>query len=279
MPIKRYVMPSEAKHKLTLKLNDKLNEINPILPKPPYFFLIQGSVGSGKTSLLYSLLRNYQKINYFDIIYVYNRVKDSDKVWQSFEKYKIVKKKNKAGKEEEEIKYITSVEIYNDYDNKQLKDLIDSIDEAQTMRRDEGKRPLNILFVFDDMAYSGITKRASAPSSLDQLIINRRHYNISIIITSQTYKALSMNARTNNLTHMILMKANKKDRELIAEDHNAGEVSTEDFLKMYENVKKSGKYDFLVVDYTDEQERRFKKNFEEVIGLKETIPDIVRDDE
>lgn len=269
MPIKRYVMPSEAKHEKTIKMNEKLNKLNSVLPKPPFFFLIQGSVGSGKTSLLYSLLRNYQKINYFDIIYIYNRVKDSDKVWQTFEKYKIIKKKNK----EEEIKYITSIEIYNDYDNKQLKNLIDAIDETQTQRRTEGKRPLNILFVFDDMAYSGITKRASAPSSLDQLIINRRHYNISIVITSQTYKALSMNARTNNLTHMVLMKANKKDLELIAEDHNAGEVSTEDFIIMYKTIKKGNKYDFLVVDYTDEQERRFKKNFEEVIEIVENEED------
>lgn len=262
MSLTKHVMPSEKKHKDTIKINEKLQKVNKNLPLMPFYSLIQGTVGSGKTSLLYSLLCNYQKINYFDVIYFYNRVSDSDEVWESFEKIKV--KKVKGQKKEVPI---TVVQIFNDYDNDQLKKLIDNINEVQKERKEEGKRPLNILFVFDDMAYSGITKKASAPSSLDQLIINRRHYNASLIITSQTYKALSQNARSNNLTHLMLMRANKTDLELIAEDH-CGEIEVVDFINAYKHVKKNGKYDFFLVDYADDIENRFKKDLDVVIKIE-----------
>jgi len=246
--MKREVIPSEKKHPRLIK---KIQQLEKELPKPPFFMIIQGSVGSGKTSLLYSLLKAYQKNNFFDIIYFYNRVSDSDPVWASFEK----KKK-------------TAVEIFNHYRNDQLINLIDNIDEVQKERREKKKRPLNILFVFDDMAYSNIVSRSKS-TALDQLVINRRHYNISLIITSQTYKALNQNLRTNNLSHMVLLRANLKDLKMISEDHNAGMVEENDFIEMYNTIKKQkgGEYDFLVVDYQDKPENIFKKNFKEIIRI------------
>lgn len=246
MPIKREIMPSEKKHP---KLIQKIEKLEKELPKPPFFIIIQGSVGSGKTSLLYSLIKNYQNNNFFDVIYFYNRVSDSDKVWMDFENKK------------------TGVDLFHNYNDSKLLELINEIDSVQTMRRAKNKRPLNILFVFDDMAYSNIVRRNKS-TALDQLVINRRHYNISLIITSQTYKALNQNLRTNNLSHFILIRANLKDLKNIAEDHNAGMVDIDDFITMYKTVKEGGKYDFLVVDYQDEPTKIFKKNFNEIIQIE-----------
>ena len=246
MPIKREVMPSEKKHP---KLIKQISQLDKELPKPPFFIIIQGSVGSGKTSLLYSLLKNYQNKNFFDVIIFYNRVADSDKVWETFEKEKK-----------------TAIEIYHNYNNNKLIDMIDNIDQVQEQRRQKKKRPLNILFVFDDMAYSNIVSRGKS-TALDQLVINRRHYNISLIITSQTYKALNQNLRTNNLSHLILLRANLRDLKNIAEDHNAGMCEEEDFIEMYKTVKEGGQYDFLVVDYQDKPTDIFKKNFTEIIKI------------
>jgi len=109
----------------------------------------------------------------------------------------------------------TAVEIYNSYNNKHLLELIDNIDKVQKERRGNKKRPLNILFVFDDMAYSNIVSKSKS-TALDQLVINRRHYNVSLLITSQTYKALNQNLRTNNLSHLLLMRANLKDLKMIS---------------------------------------------------------------
>ena len=250
MPFKQEIMPSETKHPKLLK---KISKLESILPKPPFFIIIQGSVGSGKTSLQYSLLNSYQDSSFFDIIYFYNRVSDSDKVWLSFEKDKK-----------------TAVEIFNNYSDSRLLKQIDEIDKVQNMRRDKKRRPLNILFVFDDMAYSNIVSRGKA-TALDQLVINRRHYNISLIVTSQTYKALNINLRTNNLSHLFLMRANLKDLKLIAEDHNAGMIEENDFIELYKTVKEKGKYNFLVVDYQDDPDKMFKMNLKEILKISNDL--------
>jgi thymidylate kinase len=245
--VNREVMPSEKKHPRLIK---KIKELDKELPKPPFFMIIQGSVGSGKTSLLYSLLKAYQDKNFFDVIIFYNRVSDSDEVWEKFETKK------------------TAIELYHDYNDAQLISIIDDLDKVQSQRREKKKRPLNVLFVFDDMAYSNIVRKNKS-TALDQLVINRRHYNTSLIITSQTYKALNINLRTNNLSQLVLLRANLKDLKMIAEDHNAGMIEEKEFINLYEEVKKGGQYDFLVVDYQDKPENIFKRNFKEVIKIED----------
>jgi len=245
--VNREVIPSEKKHPRLIK---KIKELEKELPKPPFFMIIQGSVGSGKTSLLYSLLKAYQDKNFFDVIIFYNRVSDSDEVWEKFETKK------------------TAIELYHDYNDAKLIEIINQLDGVQTERREKKKRPLNVLFVFDDMAYSNIVRKNKS-TALDQLVINRRHYNASLIITSQTYKALNINLRTNNLSQLVLLRANLKDLKMIAEDHNAGMIEEKEFINLYDSVKKGGQYDFLVVDYQDKPENIFKRNFKEVIKIED----------
>jgi len=245
--VNREVIPSEKKHPRLIK---KIKELEKELPKPPFFMIIQGSVGSGKTSLLYSLLKAYQDKNFFDVIIFYNRVSDSDEVWEKFETKK------------------TAIELYHDYNDAKLIQIINQLDGVQSERREKKKRPLNVLFVFDDMAYSNIVRKNKS-TALDQLVINRRHYNASLIITSQTYKALNINLRTNNLSQLVLLRANLKDLKMIAEDHNAGMIEEKEFINLYDSVKKGGQYDFLVVDYQDKPENIFKRNFKEVIKIED----------
>jgi len=104
----------------------------------------------------------------------------------------------------------TDVQIYNHYDNEELLDILKNLDEEQQERRmakPEKRRLLNVLFVFDDMIYSGICS-AYKKSAVDELVINRRHMNATVMITSQSYKALNQNIRTNNVSQMIVLRAN-----------------------------------------------------------------------
>lgn len=243
--MKREIIPSEKKHPRLIK---KIQKLDKELPSPPFYLVLQGSVGSGKSSLLYSLIKAYQSKKFFDVIYIWNRVSDSDSAWEKFETDK------------------TAIEIFHHYHDNDVFEIIENIDKVQKNRRAKKKPPLSILMVFDDMAYSNISRKGK-PSALDEVVINRRHYNISLIITSQTYKALNQNMRTNNLSHLILLRANLRDLRNIAEEHNAGMVEEEEFIQMYQKVKEGDKYGFLVVDYQAEPSKIFKKNFKEIIQI------------
>jgi hypothetical protein len=236
------IIPSEKIPAKNKKQDDKLP---PYLPPARGLTILQGSAGSGKSSLLYSMIREYQKTNYFDIIIVYNRCSDSDFVWRGFQTKK------------------TDVKIFNSYNNEELLDIIMNLDEEQQDRRrakPEKRRLLNVLFVFDDMVYSGICS-SYKQSALDELVINRRHMNASIMITSQSYKALNQNIRTNNVSQMIVLRANARDLINIGEEHNAGVCNVEDFIGMYNFCKGFGNYEYLVVDYRKPQDKMFSRGF------------------
>jgi hypothetical protein len=240
------IIPSEKIPAKNRKQDDKLP---PYLPPARGLIILQGSAGSGKSSLLYSMIKQYQKQNYFDIIIVYNRCSDSDFVWKGFQTKK------------------TDVQIFNRYDNQELLDIIENLDEEQQDRRrakPDKQRLLNVLFVFDDMVYSGICS-AYKQSALDELVINRRHMNATIMITSQSYKALNQNIRTNNVSQMIVLRANAKDLENIGQEHNAGVCNVEDFIGMYNLCKDYGNYEYLVVDYRKPQDKMFSRGFKNVL--------------
>lgn len=55
--------------------------------------------------------------------------------------------------------------------------------------------------------------------------------------------------RANNVSLVIIMRANRKDLENIAKEHNAGVVSEKEFMSIYDEIKAGGKYDYMVVDY------------------------------
>lgn len=241
------IIPSERIPTKNRKQDERLPSY---LPPARGLIILQGSAGSGKSSLLYSMIKEYQKHGYFDVIIVYNRCSDSDFVWEGFQTRK------------------TDVSVLNHFDNQELLDMIQNIDEVQQERRmkkpEAKQRLLNILFVFDDMIYSGICS-AHKKTAVDELVINRRHINATVILTSQTYRAVSQNIRTNNVSQMIVLRANAKDLANIGEEHNAGVCCTDDFIEMYNHCKDYGNYEYLVVDYTKPQDKMFSRGFKNTL--------------
>lgn len=245
------IIPSEKIPAKNRKQDEKLPKY---LPPARGLIILQGSAGSGKSSLLYSMVSEYQKQNYYDVIIVYNRCSDSDFVWKGFQTKK------------------TDVKVFNHYDNEELLDIIMNLDEVQQERRHmkaDKRRLLNVLFIFDDMIYSGICS-AYKKSAVDELVINRRHMNATIMITSQSYKALNQNIRTNNVSQMIVLRANARDLINIGEEHNAGVCSVEDFISMYNFCKDFGNYEYLVVDYRKPQDKMFSRGFKNTLKPSST---------
>ena len=245
------IMPSEGIHKKLIERFNKLPDSRE-LPKPPFYIMIQGSVGSGKSSLLYSLMKAYQPKGkeYFDMIVVFNANKDSDIVFQSFEKH------NKV-----------SLQIFNYYDDDSMRDFVEEMNTIQEQRKADGKPPLSVLVVLDDMIARGISTNVNRPNGLSDLLINRRHINTSIIITSQSFKSLNKIMRSTNVSQFFLMRANNEDLISIAQAHNAGKVSAQQFIDMYNFCKSKGEYKYLVIDYQAPPHQIFKYGLEEIIRI------------
>lgn len=92
------------------------------------------------------MLKNYQKgrCPYFDLIFVWNGARDANKVFESFENGKV------------------KVDVFNRYDDEELNEIMDELEMLNMERLRENKRPIQSLFVFDDMIYSGMSKKGGS---------------------------------------------------------------------------------------------------------------------
>lgn len=218
-----------------------------LLFKPPFTCSVNGSIGSGKTSWAYSMLnKHYAK--YFDEVIIYCGTKDSVQFWEK------LPHKNVA--------------VLHEWNPKEFDEYIRQLESDQEKRKEDNKRMLNVCILFDDMASEGLQKHIGGRHSpLEKLMLVCRHLNCSIIILTQDYKICQNPAMRNNSMYTILYRVQRNDIEKIAKNH-CGELTPEQFIKMYYSVIDSSPYQYLLIDYKDKPENRFKKGLSKVIKLK-----------
>lgn len=218
-----------------------------MIPKPPFTMLIVAPIGQGKSSMIYSMLNKWYG-KYFDELIVYNGTKDSNDAWLNLPAKEVV--------------------LLNEWDEKDFFDYAKALEDAQLRRINEGKAPLNIGIVFDDMITDHIFSRGRS-TALDQFIVKIRHIPASLIMSAQSYKLVSTTAR-RNMTHIAILPVNQDEIEKIAEEHS-GLMRRDDFVKMYKDIVTKKERNYLVIDYRDTIPNRFKERFEKPIPyLKNT---------
>ena len=211
------------------------------IPKPPFTYLAVAPIGQGKSSMIYTMLADWYA-NYFDEIIVYNGTKDSNQAWIKLPAKEVV--------------------LLNEWDEKDFFDYIKALEDSQLRRINEGKAPINVCIVFDDMITDAIFSRGRS-TALDQFIIKIRHIPASLIMSSQSYKLVSTTAR-RNMTHIAILPVNQDEIEKVAEEHS-GLQSRDDFVRMYKGIVTKKPRNFLVIDYRAPIEERFKERFDHVI--------------
>jgi hypothetical protein len=147
--------------------------------------------------------------------------------------------------------------VYNEYNETEIKELMDGIKELQEERKKEGKRYLRILFVFDDYSSKGLTKR-NAINIVDDIFCSGRNAGISVIITSQVYKHINRNCRMTNVTHLVVMGVNQEMLKEIAEEHQSELATPDDIVNIYSTIRQEDNYGHLIVDYTRPMKERFR---------------------
>lgn len=168
---------------------DALNHLN-----KTSFNVIIGRSGSGKTSLLLSMLTN-KKPNIFR------------KQYENI--YVVMPPQSRASLKNNIFdKYILQKNLYDDLTLEAMMNIFVRIEENSN--EDE-----KTLLILDDVASS--LKNKSIFPILQKLIYAYRHYKTTIILLIQTFRVLPASLR-KNITNMIIFKPSKAEWEVINEE-------------------------------------------------------------
>lgn len=222
-------------------LDKKLIYVNKNLPSPPFRWILSGSSGAGKTTLIKNILMNkafgYGK--YFSEIYCWlGSLDDVEEMKLLVKAYRLDDK----------------IVISNKFNNDDVKELIDDIEKSSLKEKDKPR----VLFILDDMITQDISKRTSM-NVLDECFIRGRHIGcgISLIIASQKYTALNQNMRMLNATAITVFSSTSAgDLEKIAEEW-AGIYDKEQVMEVFKKYLQ-GRYDYITIDSKKDNTERFR---------------------
>lgn len=202
----------------------------------PFRAVMVASSGGGKSSFLYTMISSPD---------MYKDFFDKILVWNGSPRYN------------DQFSKIKNVEVYNKFNEEEIKNVVDEIRILQKQRKDDGLRYYRFLLIFDDYSSKGLVSRNSV-NIIDDVFCSGRNAGISIIITAQVYKHINRNCRMTNVTHLVIMGVNKKMLEEIADEHQSEFASTDDIVNIYKHIKSSDDYGHLIVDYTRPPKERFR---------------------
>jgi ABC-type dipeptide/oligopeptide/nickel transport system ATPase component len=226
-------MPSEFKKK-----DPRLSKMDGVkfVPEVPATILVLGQCGSGKSSILWSLLTKAyvvgktKKKSVFDEALYFLGTADAEDCFKKIP--------------------IENHLILRDFDVVDFDNYMEDLKEHQLDRIAKGKSMMNPLIVFDDFASENIlkkTKVGGAPPIQKLCLTSRHEAGMTVIYLSQFYKntGFTSPAVRGNLTTIILSKmANNEVRKVAEEFCEMYEV--DEFLEHYDRVMASAPFQFLV---------------------------------
>ena len=230
------VVPAETKPK-----NKKLEKMEAkFLPTLPATFYLMGSCGSGKSSILWTLLtkgyvyesKSKKKKSVFDEALIYLGTLDAK---SSFEKLPI---ENKL--------------ILEEYEPTTFYEYQEDLKQHQMERLSKGKPAMNTLLVFDDFVGAGLMKKPkpNVAPPVEKLALTSRHEtNTTIFFCSQIYKnsGFSAPAVRNNINVFIISRMSRPELVKIAEELSE-DYEPDEWLSLYDTIMASEPYNFVVLD-------------------------------
>lgn len=187
---------------------------------------------------------------------------DYDEYHEQMKKYKSLQRELRSNKPIEDIDPFLLLEFGEDLEYFE-----------KPFHKYNGKKPV-IVIMFDDCQGSDLFKPSS---KLSNLVIKHRHLGktkdgalgTTLLFACQSYTSNSAGLPKSiraNLTHMLVFKTkSEKELQLIAEECS-GEVSTEEFFKLYERAIQTP-HDFLFIDLHRKASHpsMFRRNFNEFL--------------
>lgn len=227
------VIPAENKPR-----DPKLDKIeSKSLPSLPATFLVLGSCGSGKSSILWSLLTKG---------YVYGKSKKS-----VFHEALIYLGTLDAKSAFEKLP-IENTLILDEFEPSTFENYQEDLKKHQMERLEKNKPALNTLLVFDDFVGAGLMKKSAVNRAppIEKLALTSRHEsNCTIFFCSQVYKNTGFTTPTvrNNITTFIVSRMSRNELVKIAEEL-AEDYETDEWLEIYDMAMAAEPYNFVVLD-------------------------------
>jgi len=244
-------MSLDLKIKKAIKASEKddfhkhpLGELG-IVPVNPFRSLMIGKSQSGKSNLILSLLTRtefYKK--FFDKIYLFSTTYSEDSDWKQYLK------------DNKEKDFVAS----SDLNEEVIKELMD---EQKNMINKKGKRLSNqILVIFDDI----ITNKSLKSSIVKDLLFTGRHYLISIMISSQSYKEISRPLRMQ-ATNIFLFRPSQDEIQRVSEENSNVFVDKKELNNLIKEATKE-RFSFFHINKQQSPEDWYRINLDKQIILK-----------
>lgn len=213
----------------------------------PFRAMIYAPSYSGKTTLITNMIKDKNtniKPTFKKNIFVFQPTAFSDKSYEG-----LVPEKN----------------IFEDYDESVIGEIMK--ESKQLIRGSEavkGSKKFPVLMIFDDAILEMDNNRKGLMSLL---FTKGRHYNISVILTSQQAK-LAIPTWRLNASHNILLpqKLNPMELEAVSE---LTPLDKKKFMEIIEDIRDSEPYTYLVIDMTNPDiNKMFLKNGEKYYKIR-----------
>tara|TARA_R110002051_G_scaffold297193_2_gene363452 strand:+ start:1343 stop:2176 length:834 start_codon:yes stop_codon:yes gene_type:complete len=247
----------EKKPPKVLRVNDdiktdKYKKIHPHLMQPQFLCLCVGSVRSGKTNYLINALRNG------DDFY-------GDEYWDY---YKII---SNTINNDTKGKYFKDAfnDVEDHYEDRMIQELI------QSQKKYEREDMPTMCILLDDI----LSRDFKKTNDIAFLCSKFRHYEMSIFLTTQSFRAISNIIRNNATNVLIFRQSNAKELEKVKEEY--GELcGSEDLFMEYYHLAHDSPFSFLYID-GQTNPARFYRRHETLLGIgsKKVIDEEVREKE
>ena len=196
----------------------------------PFRICIVASTGQGKTNLIKNLVFKFYEPVLEKVFYLTPKTATLNQVKNHFEKRQPS----------------FDLELFRKFDEKKLEELVDGLDEEGT----------HSVFVVEDLMSANVSNKHKN-NVLDKIVQNGREANINSIISAQRYLDLNPNQRKDNCSMLIIMEElGEEDVKTLVKEQkiNIKRDQLEKLLHEYASTR----YEFLVIDYTEPIDKRFK---------------------
>jgi len=218
-----------------------------MFPPHPHMIGFSAPPGSGKTNVIINLLTNplaFKK--FFHIVYAIIPTFYNDPKWKALN--------------------IPEDQVMTQFDSAAFVSLLEDHNKAEGNGQNH-----RLLFIFDDAIANKELFNNNKDSILNKLAFNRRHWNASVWVVTQSYKMVPRNIRTNMSSWVFFATGNASEKDRIFEEMQG--LLPDDAMEWIWDDATAEPYSFLFVNCMHPERRaRYWKRFEHRYSIEDALP-------